>query len=95
MVVSVDKFTTVKMYDKVQHYWQIEIQNLVKERNQAKTKEDRDDLTNRINYMRNVEMAVVISDTNADEERFTKQGLDISNIRQKWQKYPLKDLILR
>ena len=83
MVVSVDKFTTVKMYDKVQHYWQIEIQNLVKERNQAKTKEDRDDLTNRINYMRNVEMAVVISDTNADEERFTKQGLDISKKKKK------------
>lgn len=83
MVVSVDKFTTVKMYDKVQHYWQIEIQNLVKERNQAKTKEDRDDLTNRINYMRNVEMAVVISDTNADEERFTKQGLDISKHKAK------------
>lgn len=83
MVVSVDKFTTVKMYDKVQHYWQIEIQNLVKERNQAKTKEDRDDLTNRINYMRNVEMAVVISDANADEERFTKQGLDISKHKAK------------
>lgn len=83
MVVSVDKFTTVKMYDKVQHYWQIEIQNLVKERNQAKTKEERDDLSNRINYMRNVEMAVVISDTNADEERFTKQGLDISKHKAK------------
>lgn len=83
MVVSVDKFTTVKMYDKVQHYWQIEIQNLVKERNQAKTKEERDDLSNRINYMRNVEMAVVISDANADEERFTKQGLDISKHKAK------------
>ena len=83
MVVSVDKFTTVKMYDKVQHYWQIEIQNLVKERNQAKTKEEQDDLSNRINYMRNVEMAVVISDTNTDEERFTKQGLDISKHKAK------------
>lgn len=83
MVVSVDKFTTVKMYDKVQHYWQIEIQNLVKERNQAKTKEERDDLSNRINYMRNVEMAVVISDANADEERFTKQGLDFSKHKAK------------
>lgn len=33
--------------------------------------------------MRNVEMAVVISDTNADEERFTKQGLDISKHKAK------------
>lgn len=39
-VRSVDKFTTVKMYDKVQHYWGIEIQNLIKERNKAKTKEN-------------------------------------------------------
>ena len=83
MVVSVDKFTAVRMYDKVQHYWGIEIQNLIKERNQAKTKEERDELTNRINYMQSVEMAVVISDANADEERFAKEGLDISKHKEK------------
>lgn len=83
MVVSVDKFTAVRMYDKVQHYWGIEIQNLIKERNQAKTKEERNELTNRINYMQSVEMAVVISDANADEERFAKEGLDISKHKEK------------
>lgn len=83
MVVSVDKFTAVKMYDKVQHYWGIEIQNLIKERNKAKTKEERDDLTKRINYMQNVEMAVVISDANTDEERFAEQCLDISKHKAK------------
>lgn len=83
MVVSVDKFTAVRMYDKVQHYWTIEIQNLIKERNQADTKEKRDELTNIINYMQSVEMAVVISDSNADEERFQKEGLDISKHKAK------------
>ena len=38
MVVSVDKFTAVKMYDKVQHYWAEEKKVLVAERNTAKTK---------------------------------------------------------
>ena len=33
LVVSVDKFTTVKMYDKVQHYWQVEIKELTKSNN--------------------------------------------------------------
>ena len=31
MVVSVDKYTAVKMYDKVLHYWAIEKHNIMKE----------------------------------------------------------------
>lgn len=78
MVVSVDKFTTVKMYDKVQHYWQEEIKELTKERNAAKTKEQRDEITNIINYMNNVEMAVVISTNNGEDvKKFADQGLDL------------------
>ncbi|MEH1871413.1 hypothetical protein [Nostoc sp.] len=29
LVVSLDKFTAVKMYDKVQYHWKAEIKNLV------------------------------------------------------------------
>ena len=39
MVVSVDKFTAVKMYDKVQHYWEEEKKQLIKDRNSAATKD--------------------------------------------------------
>ena len=39
LVVGVDKFTAVKMYDKVQHYWAEEKKQLVKERNEADTRE--------------------------------------------------------
>lgn len=38
MVVSVDKFTAVKMYDKVQFYWNEEKKKLINERNSAKMK---------------------------------------------------------
>ncbi len=83
MVVSVDKFTAVKMYDKVQHYWAIEKQNLMKERNTAKTKEERDRITVILDYMNKVEMAVVISEDADETEKFAKQGLDISVHRAK------------
>ena len=83
MVVSVDKFTAVKMYDKVQHYWAIEKQNIIKERNTAKTKEDRDRLTAILDYMGKVEMAVIISEDADENDKFSKQGLDITTHRAK------------
>ncbi len=83
MVVSVDKYTAVKMYDKVQHYWGIEKQNIMRERNTADTKEKRDELTRILNYMNRVEMEVVISEEADEDEKFRKQGLDISSHRQR------------
>lgn len=83
MVVSVDKYTAVKMYDKVQHYWAIEKQNIMKERNAADTKEKRDELTRILSYMNKVEMAVIISEENDEDVKFAKQGLKISDHRAK------------
>ncbi len=83
MVVSVDKFTAVKMYDKVQHYWQEEKKELVKERNKAQTKEERDKITNMLAYMDKVEMAVIVSEEADEDEKFKKQGLDITKHRAK------------
>ena len=83
MVVSVDKYTAVRMYDKVQHYWEEEKKNIVQERNQAKTQEERDRLTDILNYMNRVEMAVVISEEADEEEKFQKQKRDITIHRKK------------
>ena len=83
MVVSVDKYTAVKMYDKVMHYWNEEIKAIVKERNEATTKEKRDKLTAMLNYMNRVEMAVVISEEADETEKFMKHGLDITKHRKK------------
>lgn len=83
MVVSVDKFTAVKMYDKVQHYWAEEKKSLVAERNKAKTKEERDRITGIINYMDSVEMAVIISEDADEDKKFATQGLNVSAHRTK------------
>ncbi len=83
LVVSVDKYTAVKMYDKVQHYWQEEIKALIKERNTAETAEERVRLTNIIEYMQYTDMAVVISEENGEEEKFKALGLDITKHREK------------
>lgn len=83
MVVSVDKFTAVKMYDKVRYYWSEEIKTLVEERNRAKDKQERDSLSKRLDYMKRVEMAVVISQEADEETKFAAQGLDIIPHKQK------------
>lgn len=81
MVISVDKYTAVKMYDKVWHYWGIEKQKITQERNQAQTKAERDELTKILNYMNTVEMAVIISEEADEDDKFSKQGLDVTKHR--------------
>lgn len=83
MVVSVDKYTAVRMYDRVQHYWALEKTAIMQERNAASTKEERDRLTGILNYMNKTEMAVIISEEADEVEKFQKQGLDITPHRQK------------
>jgi len=83
MVVSVDKYTAVKMFDKVQHYWGIEKQKIMQERNQAQTKEERDELTKILNYMNTVEMAVIVSEEADENDKFSKQKLNITEHRRK------------
>ena len=80
MVVCVDKYTAVKMYDLVQHYWEEEKLNLIVERNDAKTPEERKRLDRAFNYMNTVKMAVVISE-NDDDSKFASRGLDIQKHR--------------
>ena len=46
----------------------------MKERNAAKTQEERDKLTARLDYMNKVEMAVVISEDADEAEKFSAQG---------------------
>lgn len=82
MVISVDKYTAVKMYDLVQRYWDEEKKVVMKERNSAKTDEEYKKFSNILNYMDRVEMAVVISEEADEKEKFQKQGLDITKHRE-------------
>ncbi|MDA8404089.1 MAG: HsdR family type I site-specific deoxyribonuclease, partial [Desulfobacteraceae bacterium] len=83
MVISIDKFTCVKMFDKVQFFWKAEIKNLVGQIGKAQNESLKQRLQKKLDYMRAVEMAVVISEDAGEEERFTKQHLDIKPHRLK------------
>lgn len=76
-VISVDKFTAVRMYDKVQRLWKEEIKTLRGEIKQTEDELRKMRLQKRLNWMRKVEMAVVVSAENGEEEKFDAQGLDI------------------
>ena len=80
MVVCVDKYTAVKMFDLVQYYWEKEKHQLIIERNNATTQEERQRLNAAFEYMNKVKMAVMISE-NGDDDKFSSRGLDIQKHR--------------
>jgi len=77
MFVAVDKFTAVKMYDQVQRLWKEEIRALRGKIRKSKDEVQTLRLKKVLEYMRQVEMAVVVSHENGEEEKFDAQGLDI------------------
>ena len=83
MVVSVDKFATVKMYDKVKHHWDEKLIDLLTKRSNAETEEEKAKINSQISYMKNIEMAVVVSEGSDEEEKFKKQDLDIKKHRER------------
>jgi type I restriction enzyme R subunit len=83
LVVSIDKYTAVKMYDLVQRFWTEEKKAITKERNAAPTKEEQQRLSDILAYMNRVEMAVIISEEADEVVKFRKKGLDITPHRAK------------
>ena len=81
MVVSVDKFTAVKMYYKVKHYWDIEKRGIIDERNLETDENKRKNLTKILDFMNTTEMAVVISEDANEIEKFKEQGIDFKPFR--------------
>ncbi|MCX5806232.1 MAG: type I restriction endonuclease subunit R [Proteobacteria bacterium] len=83
MVVCVDKFTAVKMHDKVQAHWKEEIKRLIGQIAKAKDDAVKDRLRKTVDYMRSVEMAVIVSEEAGEEKKFDAQQLDIRPHRKK------------
>lgn len=77
LVVCIDQFTTVKMYEKVKAQWDKQLRELQSQVYQIQDVEQKQQLKNLIKYMERVEMAVVISDPRGDREKFDNQGLSI------------------
>ncbi len=83
MVVSLDKFTAVKMYDKVQRLWKERIKDLRGEITKAGSEAEKRVLQKQLDYMRSVEIAVVVSEDGDEENKFAKQKLDIKSHRER------------
>ena len=83
LFVAIDKFTAVKMYDKVQRLWKEEIKTLRGTIRQSTDELEKRRLKRMVDFMRRVEMAVVVSAENGEEEKFKAQGLEIGLHRQR------------
>lgn len=83
MVVSVDKFTAVRMFDKVQRLWKEEIKTLRGRISQTSNEVEKLRLKKTVDWMRQVEMAVVISEEAGEEQKFADRKLDIKPHRER------------
>lgn len=92
MVVSIDKATALRMYDKVQKYWKLELQKQQKKIERwndlpgyVGTPDPKDspemmhelELEERLDYLTETDMAVVVSAGQNEIEQMAKLGIDI------------------
>ncbi len=76
MVVCIDKATALRMHDKVGKYWRLHLTKL-RSRLEICTAEEREELEDKIRYMEETDMAVVVSPGQNEKEEMKKKGLDI------------------
>jgi type I restriction enzyme R subunit len=77
MVVSLDKFTAVRMYDLVQRYWKDAIVDLRGQIKQTRIISEKERFQRQLDYMRSVKMAVIVSAEAEEEKKFAEQKLAI------------------
>ncbi len=83
MFIAVDKFTAVKMHDKVERLWKERIKTLTGQIAKAATDSERAVLKRTLDWMKRVQMAVVVSEDAEEEKKFAKEKLDIARHRKR------------
>ena len=83
MMVCYNKVTCVRMYDYVQEYWQKEIKEVEQKLNKCTSQQEYQELKRKLEWMRETEMAVVVSQEQNEMQTFQKWGLDIVPHREK------------
>ncbi|MCK4622710.1 MAG: type I restriction endonuclease subunit R [Desulfuromonadales bacterium] len=76
MFIAIDKLTAVRMCAKVQAYWQREITHLKDELSSTKSELKQQRLLEKIAYMEETDMAVVVSQAQNELELFAEKGID-------------------
>lgn len=85
MFVCVNKVTCVRMYNLAQKYWKIKIKELESELKHA-TQQEAQELQRKIDWMKETEMAVIVSQEQNEIQSFKNWGLDILPHREKMEK---------
>lgn len=88
MVISIDKFTAVRMFDKVKYHFNKKVEQLLQELRKV-SPEDQDKIKEKIKYIKSLDMAVVLSQEQNEASKFKEKGLDIAVHRQRMQKEDL------
>lgn len=86
MVITIDKFTAVTMYDNVKRLWEQEIRNVRRQISDTKDEAEKEELRTRLDWMRDTDMAVIISEEAGEDEKFEKKGLAIEAHRKRMMK---------
>lgn len=82
MFVCLNKVTCVRMYNLVQKYWQKKIAQIKQELKQD-SQQEYQELSRKLEWLQETEMAVVISADQNEVQTFQKWGLDIKTHRRK------------
>lgn len=77
MVVSIDKVTAVRTYNKVKKYWQQAIDFVQERLNGDLSSNVRIRLEDQLLYMKSTDMAVIVSQSQNEVDDFRQKGLDI------------------
>jgi type I restriction enzyme R subunit len=83
MFIAEGKFTAVKLFDKVERLWKEEIKALTGRAAKAANENERAPLQRRLEWMKRVEMAVVVSEEADEEKKFATQKLNIRRHRER------------
>ena len=89
MFVSYNKVTCVRMYDYVQEYWQREIKLLEQAIEKCTSQQEVQEMQRKLEWMKETEMAVVVSQEQNEIQTFQKWDLDIKTHREKMEKREL------
>lgn len=78
MLVCIDKITCVRMYKLIASYWSERIGELEAQLPKATDEQDEQYRRRQIEWMRQTQMAVVVSEEQGEVEKFRRWGLDIT-----------------
>lgn len=90
MFVCIDKITAVKMYDLIQKYWKVYTEKFEKEIEKSVDEQDLLKKNQKLKWLNDTEMAVVISEEQNEMKKFKKWDLDILPHREKIKKRDLE-----